>query len=149
MDNEILWEKWRDPFLGYDENDLDPDHSSDQAIINAINQFPNHNNDDEDGDEQISNQVHKDSNNIRVIATPMGIIPYNEFTASGKIFNFWTGHTNFKITEDVFNIMEETLGVEVLDVFTPYRFRIAVGKAFEATIVKQNIRDKICDYLKK
>lgn len=145
MDNEILWEKWRDPFLGYDENDLDPDHRSDQAIINAINQFPNN----QDDDEQIPNQIQQNSNGIKVIATPMGIIPYNEFTASGKIFNFWTGHTNFKITEDIFNIMDDTLGVEVLNVFTPYRFRIAVGKAFDATIVKQNIRDKICDYLKK
>jgi hypothetical protein len=145
MDNEILWEKWRDPFLGYDENDVDPDHRSDQAIINAINQFPDH----EYDEEQSPSPIQQSSSNVRVIATPMGIIPYNEFTASGKIFNFWTGHTNFKITEDVFEIMEDTLGVEVLDIFTPYRFRIAVGKAFDETSVKQNLRDKITEYLKK
>ena len=50
MDNEIIWEKWRDPFLGYDENDLDPDHKSDQALIDAIsNGFASEEEDEEDG----------------------------------------------------------------------------------------------------
>lgn len=145
MGNDILWEKWRDPFLGYDENDLDPDHRSDQAIINAIsNGFVSQR-------EQEEEQETGDINNkgIKVIATPMGIIPYNEFTASGKIFNFWTGHTNFKITEDIFNIMENVLGVETLDVFTPYRFRIGIGKAFDATMIKQDINEAIYKHLNK
>lgn len=145
MGNDILWEKWRDPFLGYDENDLDPDHRSDQAIINAIsNGFVSQG-------EQEEEQETGDINNkgIKVIATPMGIIPYNEFTASGKIFNFWTGHTNFKITEDIFNIMENVLGVETLDVFTPYRFRIGIGKAFDATMIKQDINEAIYKHLNK
>lgn len=142
MENEILWEKWRDPFIGYDDNDLDPDHKSDQAVINALNHFRG----EEDSEDE---ETKLDSNRgIRVIATPMGIIPYNEYTASGKIFNFWTGHTNFKITETIFDIMDNTLGVETLDLFTPYRFRIGVGKAFDATSVKKDLSDKIYEYLK-
>lgn len=146
MGNEIIWEKWRDPFLGYDENDLDPDHKSDQAIISAIsNGFVS--SDDEEDEDKDNNTIN--SHGIKVIATPMGIIPYNEYTASGKIFNFWIGHTNFKITETILRVMENVLGVETLDIFTPYRFRVSIGKAFDATLVKQNIAEAIYEYLNK
>ena len=73
----------------------------------------------------------------------MGIIPLNDNTASNKIFNFWTGHTNFNITGHVLKIIEETEGVETLDIFTRYRFRIAVGKAFEDSEVMRLINQQV------
>jgi hypothetical protein len=81
------------------------------------------------------------------MATPMGIIPVTENTASGKIFNFWTGHTNFNITKKITSLIEETEGVETLDIFTRYRFRIAVGKAFDDSSVMRKINDNIYSYL--
>ena len=73
----------------------------------------------------------------------MGIIPYNEYTASSKIFNFWTGHTNFNIIDSVAYSIETTEGVETLDIFTRYRFRIGIGKAFEDREVMRSIEKKM------
>jgi hypothetical protein len=87
------------------------------------------------------------SNSIRVMATPMGIIPVTENTASSKIFNFWVGHTNFNISRKIAQIIEDTNGVETLDVFTRYRFRIAIGKVFTDSNVMKNINDNVYEYL--
>ena len=80
---------------------------------------------------------------IKVMATPMGIIPINDNTASGKIFNFWIGHTNFNITKKIAGVIETINGVETLDIFTRYRFRIAVGKAFNDSEVMRDINNTI------
>lgn len=136
MSKIIIWEKWRDPFLGYDDNEIDID---------------NMNFDEEDIDDDIeysgqSVESFKKNNNIPVkaIATPMGIIPYNEYTASSSIFNFWIGHTNFDIDYVTGHLIEKTLGVETLDIFTRYRFRIAIGKAFEDRDIMKLIETNIC-----
>lgn len=133
MDTEhkIIWQKWVDPF-GRDEDssDFDPyvgDYESDEE--------PN------DLNEELKFQ--HQSKAIKAIATPMGIIPFNDNTASGKIFNFWMGHTNFDISKNIVNIIEKIDGVETLDVFTRYRFRIAVGKAFDDSQIMRNINKKI------
>jgi len=84
---------------------------------------------------------------IKVIATPMGIVPINENTASGKIFNFWIGHTNFNITKYIADIIEKTDGVETLDIFTRYRFRIGIGKAFTDSRVMQHIQESIYSFM--
>jgi hypothetical protein len=80
---------------------------------------------------------------IKVMATPMGIIPVNDNTLSGKIFNFWMGHTNFDITKKVAETIEKTEGVESLDIYTRYRFRISVGKAFDDSFVMRNINKNV------
>jgi len=134
-DHNIIWEKWRDAFIGYDENDIDIDNGS------LDNFF------DEDSEDINNEELLMEKNNIakqvRVISTPMGLIPYNEYTASGKIFNFWIGHTNFNISPVVAQKIEQTEGVETLDVFTRYRFRISIGKAFESRDVMLNIESQI------
>jgi len=138
MNNKkIIWEKWRDPFLGYDENEIDIENTN---FTNTISD--NFDNDDEETSET-EQQTVKHSDPVRVIATPMGIIPYNEYTASSKIFNFWTGHTNFNIIDSVAFAIETTDGVETLDIFTRYRFRIGIGKAFEDRQVMQAIEKKL------
>ena len=106
----------------------------------------NYDHDEENDSDESSTHT---PNGVRVIATPMGLIPYNEYTASGKIFNFWNGHTNFSISQNIVNILESTEGVETLDIFTRYRFRVGIGKIFDETSVKQKIWDNINDYFKK
>lgn len=141
--NIIIWEKWRDPFLGYDENDIDIEAEPMPQFLDDINE------DNEEDESLEKNDLVKSSKPVRVIATPMGLIPYNEYTASGKIFNFWTGHTNFNITKNVARIIETTHGIETLDVFTRYRFRIGIGKVFEDRTVMKSIEDRINDQRKK
>jgi hypothetical protein len=134
-DNIIIWQKWIDPF-GRDENIEDEE-------------FSNYEDDElaqEENDENKIKQFLADKKvkyGIRVIHTPMGIIPISDSTSSGKIFNFWMGHTNFDITKKVSDTIEKTDGVESLDVYTRYRFRISVGKAFDDSLVMRNINKNV------
>ena len=136
-ENTIIWQKWKDPF-GEKDDDIDLD-----------NEYSNFYDDDEDEEKDVKSHIDEIVNNkqIKVIATPMGIVPINEHTASGKIFNFWIGHTNFDITKYIFKLIENTEGVETLDIFTRYRFRIAVGKAFNDSKVMQKIQDVVYSYI--
>jgi hypothetical protein len=121
-ENLIIWQKWFDPF-GDDEE--------------------NHTFEDEDEEDYTIDDHSSLQKPMKAIATPMGIIPYTENTASGKIFNFWVGHTNFDITQSVASAIELADGVETLDVFTRYRFRIGIGKAFDDSKVKTDINQKV------
>ena len=91
---QIIWEKWVDPF----------GENMDEA------QWNNYDNEDEDTDGYPEMQSMKGSGKpIRVIASPMGLIPYNEYTSSAKIFNFWVGHTNFNLSTDIVNEFEKRM----------------------------------------
>jgi hypothetical protein len=120
----IIWQKWVDPF------GEDTDESKWTDYDNEILQ------DMPEVDEEKSITR---SRPVKVIASPMGLIPYSEHTASGKIFNFWTGHTNFNLTNKIIDTIEQIHGVETLDIFTRYRFRIAVGKCFDDSQVMNSI----------
>lgn len=129
---KIKWEKWVDPF-------------GDNSIENKWNKY------DDEADEvssmfeeHIENKIPKQ---VRVISTPMGLIPYNEYTASSKIFNFWVGHANFNLSEEVFEIIDECEGVEILDPFTRYRFRIGVGKCFQDKEVMSGVNTAVYNYI--
>lgn len=128
----IIWQKWVDPF---GEDDIETNDEEEEK-------FYTDNEDNQENDEDIVEKK-KLVFGIRAIATPMGIVPMNENTASSKIFNFWIGHTNFDITKKIVNLIEKTNGVETLDIFTRYRFRIAVGKAFNDSDVMRDINKKI------
>jgi hypothetical protein len=132
---KIVWQKWADPFGADDIEDIDQ-YLKDSEYYEENEETSKH----DDGKNPLGKYV-------KVIATPMGIIPLNDNTASSKIFNFWTGHTNFDITKQILNTIEETSGVETLDIFTRYRFRISVGKVFEDSVVMREINDRVYKYL--
>ena len=134
IEYKIIWEKWNDPFgenvdelkwHKYDD-DEEPDDTKDLFEEELI-------------------KAH--SKPIKVISSPLGLIPYNEHTASSKIFNFWVGHTNFNISKSVVDIIERCDGVELLDIFTRYRFRIGIGKCFTDSDVMKLITDCVLNYL--
>ena len=136
-DNVIIWQKWMDPF-GRDEN---PEYHEFDNFTEDLD------NEDEEPEENEKTQSflanHTIKYGVKVIATPMGVIPVNDNTASGKLFNFWMGHTNFDITKKVAETIEKTDGVESLDIYTRYRFRISVGKAFEDSVVMREINKNV------
>jgi hypothetical protein len=135
MENKplIIWEKWVDPFGGDLDETKWTDYNND--IIDPS---------DIDNEELEENKpTIKSTKPVRVVASPLGLIPYNEYTASGKIFNFWLGHTNFNISENIKSILEKSQGVEILDIFTRYRFRIAIGKCFVDSEVISLINENI------
>lgn len=129
----IVWEKWVDPF------GADMDEAKWTDYDNSIDDFSDTDIEDEDDHPKIIQNTRP----IKVIASPMGLIPYNEHTASSKIFNFWLGHTNFNISQKIQEIIETCDGVEILDIFTRYRFRIAIGKCFNDSDTMKQISDKI------
>ena len=64
-----------------------------------------------------------------------------------KSFEFWTGHANFKITKPITIIINSVLGVESLDIVSPYRFHFSVAKQFQARKVMDDISSAVIDYL--
>lgn len=134
----IVWQKWFDPF-GEDD------------IIENENRNVSQEEYESEAEENMKdlekNHMQQLQRPMKAIATPMGIIPYTENTASGKIFNFWVGHTNFDITQKISDLIENIDGVEILDIFTRYRFRIAIGKAFIDSKVMKEINDTIYAHL--
>jgi len=139
-DNIIIWQKWVDPFGRDDEE------SKSEEFSNYTQDVSNLEDDDTDDQKEKVNEFIAEKKiryGVKVIATPMGIIPVNDNTSSGKIFNFWMGHTNFDITKKVAETIEITEGVESLDIYTRYRFRISIGKAFEDSIVMRTINKNV------
>jgi hypothetical protein len=123
---QIIWEKWKDPF-GLDENEV-----------------AESNDDHNDG---IQEEVNVKKIKCNILSTPLGIIPFNETVSCNDTFNFWTGHSNFALTKNISYIIENTPGVETLNIFTKYRFRISVGKAFTDSEVMRKINKNVYAYL--
>lgn len=138
--NLIIWQKWLDPF---GQDDLDTEDFDPYTGEYIDDEHQDENLAEEDLEHEDSKVIKQRRQAVRVIATPMGIIPLNENTASGKLFNFWMGHTNFDISKKIASIIDKTEGVETLDIFTRYRFRVAIGKAFEDSEIMRNINTKI------
>ena len=124
--NKIIWEKWVDPFFLKNITDKKDDDDVEED-------FPSY---DEYSQQEEAEDVDE---SVLLLYSDMGVIPYNEKQPSWKIFNFWIGHTNFDITHNVKETIEAVDGIEILDVFTRYRFRIAIGKSFTDREVMNNI----------
>jgi hypothetical protein len=54
-------------------------------------------------------------------------------------FDCWIGHTNFDITNSIKEKLDKMDGVEVLKVWSRYRFFIGIGQMFDFTEVRNNI----------
>jgi hypothetical protein len=134
----IIWEKWVDPF-GQDGDET--------KWTDYDNENDNIDNEDYDDTLETESPQHLINRSIKVIQSPMGLIPYNEYTAPSKLFNFWIGHTNFDITPTIIQILEKCHGVEILDIFSRYRFRIAIGKCFNDADIMTDINDQLYTFL--
>tara|TARA_R100000008_G_C3547637_1_gene148484 strand:+ start:106 stop:552 length:447 start_codon:yes stop_codon:yes gene_type:complete len=63
--------------------------------------------------------------------------------ALANTFDCWIGHTNFNVTEKVKNELDSIDGVEMLKVFSRYRFLIGVGRMFNFADVRKNIENTL------
>ena len=144
-DNIIIWQKWLDPFWGDEDIEEDAMEQPEEDMWSDSTEYPGEYS--TDIEDKKNDSFPSKIKMTKVIATPMGLIPVNENTASGKIFNFWVGHTNFNITKSISAIIEKTPGIECLDIFTRYRFRIAIGKAFHSSEVMKNVQDSVYEHI--
>jgi hypothetical protein len=126
--NLIVWEKWVDPFhevSSMEEEELETIETDEDQILPPNHMMP-----------------------MKAIITPIGLMPIDSLSTS-EIFNFWIGHSNFSITKDIASIIEQSDGVEVLDIITRYRFRVGIGKIFTDRDVMKKINDNVYEYIDK
>lgn len=149
-----MWQKWHDPLAAMvkkaakNQNFHQEDDEDDEYRL-AIKSFNDNDNDDDDDDDDDDDESPYDSgeqkgNTGPCVIGPMGVIPMHESNIPSKMYNFWMGDTNFDLTNDIAKKIESCTGVESLDVYSRYRFRIAIGRAFNQRDVKTGI-EKIID----
>ena len=133
MKKTICWQKWISPY----SDDDDTMKNFKQQFLEDFMKNVDDDGEIEEGDLEYEDKQKKlpfppmlleSSSQIKVMSTPMGIIPLTENTDASKIFNFWIGHSNFNISEDVANVIGSVSGVETLDIWTRYRIRVGIGK---------------------
>ncbi len=59
-------------------------------------------------------------------------------------FDCWVAHTNFNLTEKIKNQLDRIEGVELLKVYSRYRFLVGIGRMFDFKDVRRKIESKIC-----
>lgn len=57
---------------------------------------------------------------------------------------WYVGHTNFDITQEVWDVINDTEGVAISEPFNSYQFRISPGEAFNARSVLKRITRRLC-----
>jgi hypothetical protein len=139
---KIVWQKWQDPFSDESVYSSPEDFVKSPDFIDDISEDDHYPNDHSDEPENSFAKKH-----IKAIITPFGLMPYNDQYNIGSSFNFWIGHTNFDLTPKIAAIIENNEGVEVLDVYTRYRFRIGIGQLFNSSDTLSNINQTIYSYL--
>lgn len=134
--NKIIWSKWQNPMAGK-EDELE---SKELYFENEENEEDE---DDEDGNIAVQDMGFFGRKIQPVVLTQFGMLPVKPFNNPVKQFNFWVGETNFDITQKVKDDIIGVDGVEVFDLFSRYRFRIAIGRAFDARTVMNAIDYKL------
>lgn len=134
--NDVYWEPWID---AYDNDEIN------SAKMLYEQQFQEYLEDMLEGKEEfveedeaqppqeqvdLGDELSMFEKPIKTIITPFGVLPLTETSLASTHFKFWVGHTNFKILDSYIELIEACPGVETIDVLTPYRFRIAIGKLF-------------------
>ena len=82
----------------------------------------------------------------RVIHTPYGPFFLDSKLKPSDRRNCWTGYTNFDITKDVLNKIEDIEGVEALKILGRYTLFVGIGKMFDPTLVRLTIEEQICNH---
>tara|TARA_R100000008_G_scaffold18244_1_gene9142 strand:+ start:3530 stop:3991 length:462 start_codon:yes stop_codon:yes gene_type:complete len=60
-------------------------------------------------------------------------------------FDCWVAHTNFNLTESIRDELDSVEGVELLKIFSRYRFLVGVGRMFDFKEVRKEIEKIIPD----
>jgi hypothetical protein len=80
----------------------------------------------------------------KILDTPFGLFILDDDLNPYKQFEFWVGHTNFDITQEVKDIIMTTPGVEVFELVSRYRFIIGVGQLFAFHDVRASLQEQLC-----
>jgi|TARA_R110000765_G_scaffold210503_3_gene315699 hypothetical protein len=127
LHKKIAWERWDEDVI---EQEIAEDFYSGQT--------------DEDDEDGVMQDAIMFLDKIpSLVTTPMGMYQLHDKMNIMNQFDCWMGYTNFDITESVKDIIENTEGVELLNIMTRYRFFIGVGKLFDFSDVRVEIERSI------
>lgn len=85
-------------------------------------------------DEEIAQQI------IPImIRTPLGMFNPYESMSPNNMFDCWIAHTNFPLTEEEKDILDNIEGIEILRIMSKYRFFVGIGKLFSLTDVRPRV----------
>ena len=140
-EHKILWEKWQDPVAtlngGQIVRSYEPGEDEDEPEYLTARQTWH---EDDEGEGPGPTHLGGEAGyKGPCFFSPFGIIPLHESNYPSKLFNFWMGHTNFDLTTKVVSTIEKVEGVETLDVFTRYRFRLGIGRLHSQAEVKKAV----------
>jgi len=135
---DVYWEKWIDAFEPEEDFNFEPEEEQEDEHAEFKEQ------EILDMEEELfgPSVSHTPS-----VITPFGILPLTEQSRASNYFKLWVGHANFKLTEDFYKIIGQAPGVEALDILTPYRFRIAIGKLFVDRDIMKAVRDTMVSHM--
>ena len=75
--------------------------------------------------------------------TKMGLVPTSFYELDFNNISFWIGYTNFTVTELVAQTIEQTDGIESLEVYGKYRFRIGIAPLFNDNDTLKSIQNRL------
>lgn len=130
---KIAWQKYEDV--------IEKQFSS-PLITNLIKNMVNPENSEEVSEEENLNFEEDEEENKDLIMMPMSEKIFNELSVVSN-FDCWIGHTNFDITYNIKDKLNIIPGVEVLKIFSRYRFFVGIGKLFDFAEVRKNIENEI------
>lgn len=99
--------------------------------------------DEEDSIDLETYEEDEEESSVKNILGPSAMLPLTpqliEDISLISNFDCWIGHTNFDLTHSIKDKLDKIAGVEVLKVWSRYRFFIGIGKMFDFTDVRNNI----------
>ena len=140
---QIFWQNWVDPYHQDDANIFMPEKQDYVAQTQEQLEAGGGNFSDPIDFDELEEEEESEGKPIRTLFGPFGPIPLTDYSSPSKIFNLWVGHTNFTLTEQIVQEIESVPGVETLDVYTRYRFRIGFGQVFKDSNVMNRINEVV------
>ena len=131
---DVYWEQWIDAYNNEgveDSKEMIEEMQEEEMLEDPSLHFDS---------QQNATDIPFFNTQIKTMLTPFGVLPLTEDSFASKHFKFWVGHTNFKLWDHYYEVIGNVLGVESVDILTPLRFRIAVGKMFKDDDVMERVK---------
>ena len=82
----------------------------------------------------------------KVVYTPYGPYPAESPFKPSDRWDCWLCYTNFDLTNEIIDVLEEVQGIEALKPLGRYTFFVGIGKMFNTSDVRTNIEKTMCEY---
>jgi hypothetical protein len=138
---KIVWEHWNTK----EEESLIDKEEYENNLLNSLDEV-------DEGDENPQFSIKGcaffeiPAMSSRTVITPFGVYYADSMLKPSDRWDCWIGYTNFSITEDILNILDNIEGVESLKILGRYTFCIGVAKLFNIADVRQDIETQLCEY---